>query len=90
MFHSIALLAISAHPRLMHKRFAAGAIALGSAMFSGSIYGMILLKMRGFQNSGKVLGPVTPLGGIHPKGSSVERLLILGLLMIAGWTALIF
>ena len=48
----------------MHKRLAAGAISLGSAMFSGSIYAMILLKMRGFQNSGKLLGPVRPLGGI--------------------------
>jgi len=64
MFHSLALLAISSHPRLQHKKFAAGCIALGSALFSGSIYGMILLKMKGFQGAGRVLGPVTPLGGI--------------------------
>ena len=65
MFHSLALLVISAHPRLAHKRFAAGAIAVGSALFSGSIYGLILMKMKGVQ-VGKLLGPVTPLGGMCP------------------------
>jgi uncharacterized membrane protein YgdD (TMEM256/DUF423 family) len=63
MFHSLALLVVSGHPRLMNKRFAAGALAVGSAMFSGSIYGMIWLKTKNIQ-SGKILGPITPLGGI--------------------------
>ena len=63
MFHSLALLVISGHPRLMSKRFAAGSIAVGSAMFSGSIYALILAKMKNM-NVGKVLGPLTPIGGI--------------------------
>ena len=63
MFHSLALLAISAHPRLMHRRMAAGALALGSALFSGSIFGLVLLKSKNM-SGGKILGPITPLGGI--------------------------
>jgi len=63
MFHSLALLAVSAHPRLSQKRIGAGAIAVGTALFSGSLYGMVWLKSRGVQ-AGKYLGPVTPLGGI--------------------------
>jgi hypothetical protein len=55
---------VSGHPRLMNKRFAAGALAVGSAMFSGSIYGMVWLKTKNIQ-SGKILGPITPLGGIQ-------------------------
>ena len=62
MFHSLALLAVSAHPRLSQKRFGAGALALGSALFSGSLYAMVLLKSRGKQGAA-VLGPITPFGG---------------------------
>ena len=36
---------------------------MGSALFSGSIYALVLLKSRG-KAGGKVLGPVTPLGGL--------------------------
>ena len=63
MVHGVSLVAISAHPRLGQKKIAAGALALGSALFSGSIYTMILMKMRGSDRA-RILGPVTPLGGI--------------------------
>jgi uncharacterized membrane protein YgdD (TMEM256/DUF423 family) len=63
MFHGLALLAISGHPRLSQKRFGAGALALGSALFSGSLYALVLLKSKGKQG-GQILGPVTPIGGI--------------------------
>ena len=65
MFHGLALLAISGHPRLSGKRFGAGAIALGSALFSGSIYALVLLRSKG-KAGGKILGPITPLGGMIP------------------------
>jgi uncharacterized membrane protein YgdD (TMEM256/DUF423 family) len=48
----------------MHRRFAGGALALGVALFSGSIYGLVLLKSKGMQG-GKYLGLVTPIGGIY-------------------------
>jgi uncharacterized membrane protein YgdD (TMEM256/DUF423 family) len=65
LFHGIALLAISGHPQLAQKRVAAGAIALGTALFSGTIYSLVLLKARG-QAGASILGPITPLGGNHP------------------------
>ena len=61
MFHALALVAISGHPRLSQKRFAAGALAVGSALFSGSIYLLVLLRKK---ELGKYLGPVTPFGGM--------------------------
>ena len=61
MFNSLALLAISAHPRLSHNRFAAGSLAVGSALFSGSLFLMVWLKSR--DKKVTYLGPVTPLGG---------------------------
>jgi uncharacterized membrane protein YgdD (TMEM256/DUF423 family) len=68
----------------MSKRFAAGSIAVGSAMFSGSIYALILAKMKNM-NVGKVLGPLTPIGGILGFNSC----LFLGSIMLVGWIALI-
>ena len=62
MFHSLALLSLSAHPQLSQKRLAIGAMAVGSALFSGSIYAMVLLKNKGLNV--KALAPVTPIGGI--------------------------
>jgi uncharacterized membrane protein YgdD (TMEM256/DUF423 family) len=62
MFHSLALLSISGHARLSQKKFAVGALAVGTALFSGSLYAMVLLKSKGVQNV-KALGPVTPMGG---------------------------
>ena len=63
MIHGLTLLAVSAHPRLSQKKFAAGTLALGSALFSGSIYNIVLLKMKG-SDKGRIFGPITPLGGI--------------------------
>jgi len=62
LFHGIALVAISAHPRLSQKRIAAGAMALGTLFFSGSLYALVLLKSKG-KSGAQVLGPITPLGG---------------------------
>jgi len=73
MLHALALLVISGHPRLVNKRFAAGSIALGSALFSGSIYGLILAKMKNI-NVGKVLGPITPIGGRNLFEKAYDRL----------------
>jgi len=70
MFHSLALLAISGHPRLSQKRFGAGALAVGSALFSGSLYALVLLKSRGKQVS--ILGPITPFGGNVPLEVEVD------------------
>jgi len=64
LFHGIALVAISAHPRLSQKRIAAGAMALGTLFFSGSLYALVLLKSKG-KSGAQILGPVTPLGGTH-------------------------
>jgi uncharacterized membrane protein YgdD (TMEM256/DUF423 family) len=63
---------------------AAGALALGSALFSGSIYGLVLLKSKNMAG-GKFLGPVTPLGGIPP----FFGMLISGIITLAGWGLLI-
>lgn len=86
MFHSLALLVISGHPRLMGKRFAAGSIAVGSALFSGSIYALILAKTKDM-NIGKILGPVTPIGGMSCPLRSTW--LIAGSIMLVGWIALV-
>jgi uncharacterized membrane protein YgdD (TMEM256/DUF423 family) len=59
------LLAISGHPRFAQRQVAAGAIALGTALFSGSIFMLVLLKAKG-KAAASVFGPITPLGGsIH-------------------------
>ncbi|KAF9044814.1 DUF423-domain-containing protein [Hymenopellis radicata] len=67
--NGLALLAVSLHPRFSVHAFAGPAIATGSLLFSGSIFALILAPKL------KVLGPVTPLGGIA---------------MIAGYVSLIF
>ncbi|KAJ2128828.1 hypothetical protein IW136_006001 [Coemansia sp. RSA 678] len=67
LIHAAALLAFSATGRT--ARYAPALWTAGVTMFSGSIYCLVLNKERF-----KVLGPVTPLGG---------------LLMIAGWLALL-
>jgi uncharacterized membrane protein YgdD (TMEM256/DUF423 family) len=56
MFNGLAMLAISGHPRLASKRFAAGAIAVGSALFSGSIYALVLWRSRGKTGGSDSLG----------------------------------
>ncbi|CAE6446701.1 unnamed protein product [Rhizoctonia solani] len=59
IINGVALLAISLHPKFSTHRFAGPAIALGTALFSGSIY-LLVLKKEQF----KFMGPVTPLGGL--------------------------
>jgi uncharacterized membrane protein YgdD (TMEM256/DUF423 family) len=85
MLHGLGLLVVSAHPRLASKKYAAGALAVGSALFSGSIYMMVLLRSKGVPFAGKILGPVTPLGG----NSIAKSQLTIGLIMLGGWAALI-
>ncbi|KAF8603972.1 DUF423-domain-containing protein [Ceratobasidium sp. AG-I] len=58
-FNGIGLLAISAHPRFSVHRFAGPAIAIGTALFSGSVFTLVLNRDRF-----KFLGPVTPMGGM--------------------------
>ncbi|KAJ1301456.1 hypothetical protein OPQ81_008714 [Rhizoctonia solani] len=59
IINGVALMAISLHPRFSTHRFAGPAIALGTALFSGSIY-LLVWKRETF----KFLGPVTPMGGL--------------------------
>ncbi|KAH9944113.1 uncharacterized protein BXZ73DRAFT_87072 [Epithele typhae] len=58
IYNGLALLAVSMHPRFAIHRFAGPAIALGSAVFSGSIVALVLGGDRF-----KWMGPVTPMGG---------------------------
>lgn len=68
MIHSgVLLLTAAVAPK---NKLAAGLFTAGMTMFSGSIYLLVLDPQRF-----KVLGPVTPLGG---------------LCLIAGWGALAF
>ncbi|KAJ7492522.1 hypothetical protein FB451DRAFT_1388901 [Mycena latifolia] len=59
VFNGLALLLLSFHPRFSVHRFAGPAIAAGTFLFSGSIYGLVLNRDRF-----KFLGPVTPMGGL--------------------------
>eukprot|EP00929_Paragymnodinium_shiwhaense_P058613 TRINITY_DN29364_c0_g1_i1.p1 TRINITY_DN29364_c0_g1~~TRINITY_DN29364_c0_g1_i1.p1 ORF type:complete len:152 (+),score=20.45 TRINITY_DN29364_c0_g1_i1:56-457(+) len=68
LLHSIALLALSAASRKSEWSLTAKLWTSGIVLFSGSIYGLCL-------GGPKVLGPVTPMGG---------------LLFIAGWVSLAF
>jgi len=75
MIQAVALLAISQSPVLMAKasgRYGATLILLGTALFSGSIYGLILDQDKTIARALK-LGPMTPLGGLT---------------LICGWFAL--
>jgi uncharacterized membrane protein YgdD (TMEM256/DUF423 family) len=58
LLHAVALLALSAvHPRVQGVTPAAAALAVGTVLFSGSLFGLALGGPRW-------LGPVTPLGGL--------------------------
>ncbi|ESK98298.1 duf423 domain-containing protein [Moniliophthora roreri MCA 2997] len=59
VFNGLGLLAISLHPRFAVHRFAGPAIALGGAVFSTTIFALVLNRDRF-----KFLGPITPLGGL--------------------------
>ncbi|KAF8532924.1 hypothetical protein BDD12DRAFT_764136 [Trichophaea hybrida] len=68
LIHSVALLVAS------HNPLAAGLFTAGMTMFSGSIYAMTLAGPEKMADGwGKLLGPVTPLGGAC---------------LIAGWVVL--
>jgi len=75
MLNALGLLAIAALKPVFHfpLRTVFVLILCGVVLFSGSIYGLTFQEMAGM-DLGKVLGPVTPLGG---------------LLMIAGWMVLL-
>ncbi|KAI9502860.1 hypothetical protein GGI25_002636 [Coemansia spiralis] len=57
LFHAVALLALSISTR--RHPYVAGLWTTGTAMFSGSIYCLVLNKEKL-----RFLGPVTPLGGL--------------------------
>jgi uncharacterized membrane protein YgdD (TMEM256/DUF423 family) len=76
IYNGIALLALSLHPKISlpggsassslsgvgggRLRLAGGMIIGGALAFSGSIFALVLFR----EKVGKVLGPVTPLGGL--------------------------
>lgn len=58
MFHALALLGCAALQRSGHRTGGAAlCFVLGTLLFSGSLYGLVLLQA-------KWLGPVTPIGGV--------------------------
>jgi len=57
MFHSLALLVLSVLPSDRKLNFAAGLMALGTLVFSGSLYLLVLTGQSLF-------GAITPLGGL--------------------------
>lgn len=61
MYHALALLAVAVLSGLglAHRwlKAAAGFFIAGILLFSGSLYGLVLLEL-------KALGPVTPMGGL--------------------------
>jgi len=58
IYNGLGLLLLSLHPRFALHRFAGPAITLGGALFSCSIFGLVLGG-----ESFRFLGPVTPIGG---------------------------
>lgn len=66
IYSGISLLAISFHPGLKsgikRYRYSPWMILSGSIIFSGTIFGLVLLKPG--HSARKVLGPLTPLGGV--------------------------
>ncbi|KAF7310985.1 DUF423-domain-containing protein [Mycena chlorophos] len=58
ILNGLGLLVISGHPRFSTHRFAGPSIALGTLLFSGSIFALTLDRNL------KFLGPITPLGGM--------------------------
>jgi uncharacterized membrane protein YgdD (TMEM256/DUF423 family) len=58
LFHVLALLALAAlGPKVARANLVAGLFTAGIALFSGSLYVLVLGELR-------VLGAVTPLGGV--------------------------
>ncbi|KAF9292276.1 hypothetical protein BGZ68_009115 [Mortierella alpina] len=65
LIHAAALLAISQSPALLARTsgYAAPLMLVGTTMFSGSIYALIMDTEKKISRALK-LGPMTPLGGI--------------------------
>lgn len=77
VFNGLALMLISFHPRFAVHRFAGPAIAAGGAVFTGTIFGLVLARDKyavcfhflcavahcGSLTRFRWLGPITPLGG---------------------------
>ncbi len=72
-FHGLALLFLSADKRLFTKRTVLFFVT-GTILFSGSIYGLSLGNLVSISILPKILGPITPIGG---------------LLLILGWLNLL-
>jgi uncharacterized membrane protein YgdD (TMEM256/DUF423 family) len=70
---SIALWAMAANERIYFSKIAFTLIAVGMALFSGSIYLLATKSLLGLESLAPILGPITPLGGM---------------LMIIGWILL--
>lgn len=71
MYHAILLLIIGILPQTKHTYYAANLIIIGVILFSFSIYGLTLSGT--FGKKIKILGPITPIGGIA---------------LVAGWVML--
>ncbi|HKC52049.1 MAG TPA: DUF423 domain-containing protein [Myxococcota bacterium] len=69
LVHSTAILALALYASATGRSVTipASLFSAGIALFSGSIFGLVLFELR-------VLGPVTPIGGV---------------LLIAGWASLL-
>jgi len=72
-FHGLALLFLSLDKNVFAKRTAT-LFVIGTLLFSGSIYGLSLGSTSTLSTLPKILGPVTPIGG---------------LLLILGWLNLL-
>jgi len=63
IYNGLGLMVVSFHPGLIaglkKYRVAAGMIMAGGAVFSGTIFALVLAR----EKVGKVAGPMTPLGG---------------------------
>ncbi|MGL4581376.1 MAG: DUF423 domain-containing protein [Flavobacterium sp.] len=62
MYHAIVLLVLGIMPGELHIKNAINIIIIGVFLFSFSIYGLVLSAT--FKKKIKVLGPITPLGGL--------------------------
>lgn len=62
MYHAIVLLVLGIMPAQLQIKSAINIIIIGVFLFSFSIYGLVLSAT--FKKKIKVLGPITPLGGL--------------------------
>lgn len=62
MYHAIVLLVLGIMPAELHIKNAINIIIIGVFLFSFSIYGLVLSAT--FKKKIKILGPITPLGGL--------------------------